>query len=256
MLRKFTILIAFLFGSAFSKMYFECDSNGQFKCGQEQTCCRSKLSSYGWSCFPGRQGVCCSDGASYCPTGTVCDVPNKTCRKPTLTFLEEATEPMSAPLVTLTPGDLADFGLGLLRGVEIFDGPMNNSTCFKNSTALTNVTNDVARIIEVVRNITPENVVQNLRLVLELYQTLLNDAQPVAQSCTETFNAFQAVLLKVRDVVNQPDYVSELATHTVFNLNALTVLGTGALQSLQQGNYTQAGSLVGQAVKLGFLWKL
>ena len=38
MLRKFTILIAVLFGSAYSTLSFECDANGIFKCSAEETC--------------------------------------------------------------------------------------------------------------------------------------------------------------------------------------------------------------------------
>ena len=158
---------------------------------------------------------------------------------------------MYTPLVKLT-GDFGNFILGLLSGVQIFDGPMNNSSCFKNSSALTY---DNTRILDVIRNITAENVVKNLRLVLDLYETLLVDARPVAKACNETVLVFQAVLLRVRDTLTEPDYVSELATNPVLNLYDLKVLGNGVVQSLQQKNFTQAGSLLGKAVKLGFLTK-
>lgn len=254
MLTKFTIFFAVLFTTAFSKMYWECDNLGKYRCSQEQTCCRSKVSSFGWSCFPGKQGVCCSDGASFCPFGTICDVPNRTCRKPTLSFLEAATEPLiSAPSVEVTPQNAADFGLGLLQGVQIFDAAYKNSTCVANTT---DIFFDVLYIIQTVNQITSENVFEKLRQIVDLSEALLNLTRSTSELCLETVNAVQEVLLKVREAVSQPEYLSELATHSVFNLQTIKDLGTGAVTNLQQGNYSVAGNLVGQAVKFGFLWRL
>ena len=254
MLTKFTIFLSILFGTVFSKMYWECDTLGKYRCSQAQTCCRSKVSSFGWSCFPGKQGVCCSDGVSFCPFGTICDLSNRTCKRPTLSFLEAATEPLiSASSVKVTPQNAADFGLGLLQGIKIFDAAYKNSTCVANTTDLSY---EVLYIIQTVKQITAENVFEKLRQIVDLSEALENHTRSTGELCLQTVNAVQAVLLKVREFISQQEYLSELATHSLFNFQTIKDLGTGAVTNLQQGNYSVAGNLVGQALKFGFLWRL
>lgn len=85
---KIIILLFFiLFNSiVLCKEPWQCDSQGRYKCPEDQTCCRSKIFASGWACFPSPKAVCCSDGKSYCPENTICNLRENKCDSKPLQF--------------------------------------------------------------------------------------------------------------------------------------------------------------------------
>ena len=73
------VILSVIISSVFSYPYWQCGATGKFNCQQSETCCRSRNSQTGWTCYPLVEGVCCSDGFSVCPKGTKCNLRDRTC---------------------------------------------------------------------------------------------------------------------------------------------------------------------------------
>lgn len=49
-----------------------CDSAGEFRCAEQDTCCKTSASE--WACCPSPKAVCCADGKHCCPLGYRCEL--------------------------------------------------------------------------------------------------------------------------------------------------------------------------------------
>ena len=93
---KIMLVFSNIYHSLFSlgKNYWECDTEGKYKCSSTQTCCKSSVFSQGWACYSYVEAVCCEDDKNVCPKGTSCNLEDKTCDNKALSFLGDQVEPV------------------------------------------------------------------------------------------------------------------------------------------------------------------
>lgn len=256
MIRKLSIIFAVLIGTAFSKNSWECDSAGQMKCAQDNTCCRSRTSSFGWACFPLVEAVCCSDGVNVCPSGTICDLTAKTCRRNSLAFLqlpEIQAGNYTEPILALTPVDAVNFTVGFYEGIEIFNPVLANSTCIQESTKLVRT---VINILDVLSHFNFENPAPQLKEILHLLENTVSIGEVAYPSCTDMGLQLKDLLTKVYSHVVNPKYLEHLGTHVIFNLSKVKEIYEAALKDTQDQVYFRAGKGFGELVKFVALWDL
>ena len=254
MIKKLSILFSILIGAAFSKNPWECDSMGQMKCAMDNTCCRSRTSVYGWSCFPLTNAVCCSDGVNVCPSGTICDLSAKTCTKKSLAFLESPeiqAENFINPIVALQPVDALNFTLGLYQGIEIFSPLMNNSTCFQQSDR---VVFNFVKLVNVLYHFNVENLAEELKEVLAVLIDFVAVGETQIPVCKQLGLDLESLFVRIYQHVSSAKYAENLASHTVFNLGKLKQTLEAAVKDAQEQNYFKSGLEFGQLVKFAALW--
>lgn len=254
MIRKLSILFAVLFSFANSKNSWECDSLGQMKCATDNTCCRSRTSSYGWACFPLIDAVCCSDGVNVCPSGTICDLTAKTCRQRTLAFLEvpEITaEDQTDPIVNLKPSDALNFTLGFYEGIEIFNGVFYNSTCLEHSEK---IFTDVIQLVNIFSNFNVENLANELRDILHILEEFVNIGETEIPVCKDLGIELKDLFVRIYGHVANVKYAEKLSSHTIFNLGKIKDLLEGAVNDAKTEAYFRSGKGFGELIKFAALW--
>lgn len=254
MIRKLSILFAVLISAAVSKNYWECDKEGKMKCPQDNTCCRSRASAYGWACFPLIDAVCCSDGVNVCPSGTICDLTAKTCRRNTLAFLEVPEIQAgnhTNPIITLKPVDALNFALGFYEGVEILSPVLGNSTCIHQTERLVS---NVIKLVDVFSHFNVENLAAELREILHLLEDFVNIGETQIPVCKQLGLDVKDLFVRVYQHVANAKYVEQLSSHTIFNLGKIKEIYEGAIKEVQAGNFTGAGRGFGQLLKFAALW--
>ena len=254
MIKKLSILFAVLISAAFCKDSWQCDSMGQMKCAMDNTCCRSRTSSFGWACFPLVQAVCCSDGVNVCPSGTICDLTAKTCRRTSLAFLEvPQTQAANAtnPIVALKPVDALNFTYGFYQGVQIFSPVLTNSTCIQKSERLVA---DVVQLVHVFSNFTVENLATEIKEILNIFQDLVAIGESQLPVCKQLGLDLENLFERVYQHVANVKYVENLTSHTVFNLGKLKEILEAAVKDAQEQNYFRSGQGFGELVKFAALW--
>jgi hypothetical protein len=80
------LFVIFLFAMYSARSLVPCSP--QFFCPDMSTCC---FGARGWGCCPGIASVCCADGFSCCPRGTICDLSIRQCRIKDLFVIGEST---------------------------------------------------------------------------------------------------------------------------------------------------------------------
>lgn len=254
MFKKLTILFTVLISAAFSKNFWECDSLGQMKCPTTNTCCRSRTSVYGWACFPLIEAVCCSDGVNVCPSGTICDLTAKTCRKTTLAFLqlpEIQAANATNPIVALKPVDALNFTFGFYQGVQIFSPVVTNSTCFQQNER---IVADVSRLVNVFSSFNVENLAQEIKEILSVLQDLVAIGESELPVCKQLGLDLGNLFVRVYQHVASANYVENLTSHTIFNLGKIREIFEAAVKDAQEQNYFGAGQGFGELVKFAALW--
>lgn len=248
------------FASIEAKEYWQCDSLGKVLCAQNQTCCRSKVNSSGWECFPTIKGVCCSNGINCCPDGTICDLTAKTCVKKTLSFLSTpeaapemlpSTEPMRLSDSPLVPAGL--FLDGFFKGFDLFAHVAEGNTCFSNQ----EFGNYLA---DVLNRLKDAKIDANFpKFVEELVKDFVAHKDLVlaeALQCKQLGNNVQDVFEKLSQRVMQADFVQKVSTHALLNIVKIK----DELENLQplakDGKYELLGQASGELVKFVFFWDL
>ncbi len=254
------------FASIEAKNYWECDSQGKYRCSpQRETCCRSR-STTGWACFPMIDAVCCSDGINCCPNNTICDLSAKTCRKKQLSFLsipeETSTEPTespasstsTSPVLKLNPIVPAGLFLeGFFEKFDFFVHVADGNTCLSNQ----DFGNFLADVLNKLQNVPLD---ANLpKFVEELIKDFIAHSDLLvaeAVQCKQLGASTKDVFNRLRQRVMQADYVRQLSTHLLLNFSKIKEMADKLTPLAQSGEFKLLGRVSGEIAKFVFFWDL
>ena len=249
-----SVLILAAISATLCKEPWQCDISGKYACSQSQTCCRSKVSQTGWSCFPTQSGVCCSDGVSVCPTATICNLREKRCDRSTLAFLEvakpdAAIEVAQEANLNSVPAELVD---GFLKGFGFFSNLPHENECKPEDPQ---IAQDISEIINLLKNI---SIKTDFRKTIEQILTKATDAynriSKVSEVCAEFALELQHVVEGLKGYVSAKGYYSKLALHTAMNIGQITEKVKTAVSDYSAAKFEEAGLAFGDLTKFLIFW--
>jgi len=245
----FAVIALIAISGSVCKESWQCDLAGKYSCTQQQTCCRSRVSSTGWSCFNSVRAVCCSDGISACPEKTICNLREKRCDPaPALTFLEE-------PVVESAPIDVntgKEFVEGFLRGFSFFEGLAHRDECAPNDPQ---VIQDVLEIVDLIKGL---NAKSDFRQVILQVFAKANDAynriSVVSEGCAAYAFEIKRVLDALSSHVSSVTFLPKLAFHTLSNIGQITSKAQSSTQALNENRFADAGQGFGELSRFVLFW--
>jgi len=243
-----------LFSAVLSKDAWACDAAGKYNCvPQTQTCCRSKVSTTGWQCFPVVTGVCCSDGISICPFGNTCNLRDKKCDKSALSFLQQQAPTthhtgMQAQL-KLVGQEALDFASGFFTGLTFFANLTHSGECQVSD----QLAQDIIDISNLVQNITvaPQDTIQ--QIIVKAYDAYAEFEKTFA-ACGAYNQEVQTVLSGLKAYVTASGYTTQLAFHTVENISSIQSKAANGASAISAGQYNDAGVAFGDLSKFVAFW--
>jgi len=241
-----------------AKESWQCDSEGKFVCAQNNTCCRSRINSSGYECFPTINGVCCSNGINCCPFGTICDLTAMTCRPKTLTFLSSpdliTTEPITVSSNPINENPLipaGEFFEGFFQGFDFFAKITENNTCLTNEEFGKFVNDMVSKLKEIKFDETLPKFLEGL-LKDFMDQKQLIDGE--VQQCKVLKESADAVFDKLAKKATQNDFINKVSTHAIMNIGKVKENWEKIISLAQSKDSKNLGFAVGEFVKFVFFW--
>ena len=227
-----------------AKEYWQCDSYGKNVCPKTQTCCRSRIDKSGWSCFPSVEAVCCSDGLSACPKGTICNLREKKCDTTALTFLAEQNA---------TPIDsAAQLSKGFFEGLEIFSNLPHQDDCKLDDQLLIQ---DIVDVIDLIKNLSLKSeLLKTLKEIVVKVEDAYTRIGNLSGTCTEWANEIQNVMNKVLAHVKSKTYLAELPVHIAFNISNIKSKSNDGNSKYAAGDFFGAGRAYGDLLHFALLW--
>jgi hypothetical protein len=263
-----SVLLVVVCSSILAKEHWQCDSLGKYTCSKDQTCCRNRISTTGWACFPSAQAVCCSDGLSVCPYNSLCNLKEKKCDpKPKQSnFLEYLTEPdeddpwvgendemliMLNELVNLSPADAIAFALGFNDGLTFFANISSKSQCDLKDQELFN---EVVSIYEILKNISIKDIAKIIPRILLKAQAIYDRIAKLSTGCKVFAADIKTVIDSLRNHIKASGYWTRLALHTISNIGTLSSKVKNAINKFGSNAYKDSGFAIGDLVKFGLFW--
>jgi hypothetical protein len=250
-----SVMLLCVVSNAFAKDFWQCDSMGKYSCmPNQQTCCRSRNSPTGWSCFPVQEGICCSDGISVCPKATTCNLREKRCDRTALTFLEESKsentqETFLEPKLISTPIELAD---GFLKGFGFFYDLPEMKECKPNDPQ---ISQDIVEIINIIKAIDiHSNFPQIIQDVFSKGKDAYDRITKVSKECGEFAVEAKQLFEKLEKYVQGYTYYAKLAFHTTTNISKISDKVKSGIAAYDAGKFEDAGFAFGDLAKFAFFW--
>jgi len=253
----FALIAIIAITSVVGKEFWECDAAGKNKCAPNvQTCCRSAVSTTGWACFPTVRGVCCSDGISVCPFGSVCNLREKRCDKTALTFLEveDVTEEETflEPVIQLEGIGAIDFLAGFIHGFEFLENLPHQAECNPQDPQ---IVQDILDIANLIKNLSIHSdfskvIQQALALATDIY-TRVN---ALSASCEAWAGEFNKVVDQLKSHVTKSGYPTSLTFHTISNMGTITDKAKTAASHITGARFLEAGTVFGELSKFIAFW--
>jgi hypothetical protein len=250
-----SVMILCVVSSALAKDFWMCDSMGKYSCApNQQTCCRSRVSTTGWSCFPVQEGVCCSDGISVCPKATVCNLREKRCDRQALAFLDEvkadnSQEIFLEPNMTSTPVEFAD---GFLKGFGFFYDLPHMKECKPNDPQ---ITQDIVDLVNIIKSI---DIHSNFPQIIQDVFTKGKDAyeriSKVSKECEEFAAGVKELIDRLENYVKGYTYYGKLAIHSAVNMGKISEKTKTGVAAYNAGKFEDAGFAFGDLAKFAFFW--
>jgi hypothetical protein len=250
-----SVMLLCVVSNAFAKDFWACDSLGKYSCQpNQQTCCRSRNSPTGWSCFALQEGVCCSDGISVCPKATTCNLKERRCDRTALTFLEEnvsenSVEVFLEPKLISTPVELAD---GFLKGFGFFYDLPSVKDCKPNDPQ---ITQDVLDIVNILKSIDiHSNFPQIIQDIFSKGKDAYDRISKVSKECGELADEAKQLFEKLEKHVSGYTYYAKLALHTTTNISQISEKVKSGMAAYDAGKFEDTGFAFGDLTKFTFFW--
>ena len=252
----FSLIIIAIGSLTLCKEPWECGSSS-YKCANDQTCCRSKISTTGWACFPSQNAVCCSDGISCCPNNTICNLKDKRCDPKSLTFLGVVTTP-EEPMIEqpkensqIQPSDAVAFASGFNDGFTFFKNLPHREECNPDDPQ---IINDVSSIFEILKNISVTNIISVVPQILEKAADAYQRISTLSQGCKLYADEVKKVSDALKAHIAKSGYYTNLTLHTVTNIGSITEKAKNGISQFESNNYNQSGVALGDLIKFFLFW--
>lgn len=253
-MKSIIIISLIVFAAAFDHT---CDRQGRYKCNTNQTCCKSAISSTGWTCYNGINLTCCSDGKSCCPAKTRCNLIDRRCdpmsalqfletlQEPEL-FVEEYEEPI-ASLDSFTPEELLQVATGFVKGIGIFQ-----DVHFCNPSELVDKVKEVGKtLLEVVK---AKDYMKALKLFAESIKDVAVVAGKVAHDCDATEKELLAIVDKLVAYLSNDKFPQKLINHSILNSVKLLKMVSDLKRDLTAKTPNEFGVELGEFVNFALLF--
>jgi hypothetical protein len=255
----FSLILVAISSTIFCKEPWQCDSLGKFNCANDQTCCRSKVSTTGWACFPSQNAVCCSDGLSCCPTSTICNLRDRRCDPKPQSFLQvlaEPVEPQEALLFlsdvsTIQPTDAIAFADGFNEGFTFFKNLAHKDECKPNDPQ---IIADISSIFEILKNVSIKDIITIVPQILEKAADAYQRISALSEGCKLYAEEIQKVSDALKAHMAKSGYYTNLTLHTVTNIGSITEKAKNGISQFQGNNFNQSGLALGDLIKFLLFW--
>ncbi len=266
-----SVLILATVSAALCKEPWQCDNYGRISCLQSQTCCRARYSSYGYACYPYQNGVCCPDGVTACPNGTICNMNDKRCdKKATLGFLEDAKpatmEDAQVPKLNsvvpleeseqfdpIDPQDFVTFVKGVNEGFGFFYNLDKYEQCEIIDPKITKLAQD---IFDVVKGLNIKNAINVIKKVIKKGHKIIDLISKLSDACKSYALSLKNALARLISKTGQLSYPSSLTYHAITNMSSITDNTMKAVEAFKSKDYKNAGVTGGDLMKFIFFWDL
>lgn len=253
-MRSIIILSLIIFAFSFDHT---CDRQGRYKCNTNQTCCKSVVSSTGWTCYNGVNLTCCSDGKSCCPANTRCNLIDRRCDPKSsleflqtleepVTFLEEFEEP-SISLEGFTPEQYLQIATGFVKGVGIF-----GDVHFCKPGVLVDKVKEVAKtLMDIVK---AKDYMKALKTFAESIKEVAVVVGQVAHECDATEKELLAVVDKLVAYLSNDKFPQKLINHSILNSVKLLKMVSDLKKDISAKTPAEFGVELGEFVNFALLF--
>jgi len=249
---KYLVLACIFLGLARASLPIYCGSDRSFSCQSNQTCCRGPS---GWRCCAGLSAICCSDGASCCPSNTICDLKNRRCNpKPMfLSMLEDKNVEVTLSIPPVFSNTTMDFIEGFVNGTNLLAAIPDVKTCGhiepETQTA-------VQELVDLVKSLNATNWEERIPLVLnqtiQVYHALLKEGK----QCQRGIEEVLALGERLRNHVTRSGYLNDIITHATTTIFDVVLKIKNVQDALNSGNHFNAGMHTGLLSVHLFFWDL
>jgi hypothetical protein len=210
-----TFLLLTLLNSIHSQ---KCGLESNYSCLYNQTCCKStnQNGNLNYSCFPGRDSVCCDKISAACPNGSKCDLENSKCIPETklFKFLSSPNEfnnqlsefPVVEKIVNLK------FLRGFLIGTKVFGELKECAYPEKVIKMLDKMYFSVINLFD------RKEVFPSAVEILVVYKELLDYSENLVKICSEDADNLRKGFRDLNRYFSHSDYPQRLLDHTISEL--------------------------------------
>jgi hypothetical protein len=210
-----------------------------FSCPDNNRCCRGPN---GWGCCPGLSATCCSDGVSCCPPSAICDLKNRRCL-PKSMFLNFVQE--SAMLASSN----SSFGNKTLEFMEGFANGTNLLAAIPNATVCGSVdpsfVQNVDALVEIARNITPQNWQQLIPQLLNQTTIVFNLSMQQATKCGKAVSESVILVQKLSAHILQDGYITKVLSHAMTSMFEIIGRVNNIADAFKNSKHREAGMHTG-----------
>ena len=228
-----------------------CGQAGGFACPDNNRCCR-KPDGRNWGCCPGLNAVCCADGVSCCPGGTICDLNRRQCvpTKPTKVFLTLLEEPTHSTAPIKLEG-YEEFLWGFVNGTQVLSNIPSLNKCHILNNTIAHTFED---LIETIENATLKNLDYTLNRAIDIGHVILEEVRNNLVGCPSALNQTYNLVNHVIAHVSTPDYFSRISNHATASLFDLITRFQKISNFFNQTRHYEAGLEAGSAFNFLFFF--
>ncbi len=258
------IILFAISSSVLCKEPWQCDSLGKFNCANNQTCCRSKVSTTGWACFPMVQAICCSDGISACPQNTICNLAAKRCDAKPRAFLQVETEAVESTMQhpeevlaflsevsTLQPEDALAFVTGFNNGLSFFLDLAHQAECQPDDPQ---IIQDVIGIYDIIKSASLSDFSKIIPEILAKGVDAYQRISKISSGCKLYADEIQKVVDALTTHVKESGYYASLTLHTLSNVGSFSKKAQNGISAFKANNFNQSGFAFGDLIKFALFW--